>query len=350
MIIKKILLKRVLVSDNSCMILSMENKKATIKDVASHSLVSIKTVSRVINNEYGVSKITKSNLFIFIKALDYNPNKAAQGLRSKKSFLIGLVYDNPDKFYLSDIQSGVLETCAKNGFSVVLFPCNHKEKDLTEKLIEFAKRTNLDGLIPTISHTDMKELVKNLQLEIPLCVVSPGLLTSNPLCVSSDDFKATYSMTCHLIKQGHKEIGFIKGHKDHGAIESDLRKVGIRTKIDDRNIRPGTKHYDWEIKGVPIRLEIGPIFASNDAMAAGVMKAAHKAKINIPNDISLVGFDNSPTASQAWPSITTIAQPIKEMASSAAQILIDNISNKSEKKNINKTFDSDIVVRIDGQK
>ena len=106
----------------------MDNKKATIKDVASHSQVSIKTVSRVINNEYGVSKITKSRVLKSIKALDYNPNKAAQGLRSKKSFLIGLVYDNPDKFYLSDIQSGVLETCAVNGFSVVLFPCNHQKE------------------------------------------------------------------------------------------------------------------------------------------------------------------------------------------------------------------------------
>ena len=80
-------------------------------------------------------------------------------------------------------------------------------------------------------------------------------------------------------------------------------------------------------------------------MAAGVMKAAHKAKINIPDKISLVGFDNSPTASQAWPSITTIGQPIKEMASYAAQILIDNITNKSEKKNVNKTFDSELIFR-----
>ena len=118
--------------------INMVNKKATIKDVASHSQVSIKTVSRVINNEYGVSKTTKSKVLKSIKALDYNPNKAAQGLRSKKSFLIGLVYDNPDKFYLSDIQSGVLETCAINGFSVVLFPFDHQDRSLTEDLIEFS--------------------------------------------------------------------------------------------------------------------------------------------------------------------------------------------------------------------
>ena len=337
------------------MILSMENKKATIKDVASHSLVSIKTVSRVINNEYGVSKTTKSKVLKSIKALDYNPNKAAQGLRSKKSFLIGLVYDNPDKFYLSDIQSGVLETCAKNGFSVVLFPCNHQEEDLTEKLIEFAKRTNLDGLILTPPISDMKELVRNVQLEIPLCVVSPGLLTSNPLCVSSDDFKATYTMTCHLIKQGHKEIGFIKGHKDHGATQHRLDGYldalsDNNIQIKQENITEGDFSFDsGEIAAKQLlkkgASKVTAIFASNDAMAAGVMKAAHKAKINIPNDISLVGFDNSPTASQAWPSITTIAQPIKEMASSAAQILIDNISNKSEKKNVNKVFGSELVFR-----
>ena len=212
----------------------MENKKATIKDVASLSKVSIKTVSRVINNEYGVSRTTKSKVLKSIKTLDYNPNKAAQGLRSKKSFLIGLVYDNPDKFYLSDIQTGVLETCAINGFSVVLFPCDHQEVDLTANLIEFSKRTNLDGLILTPPISDMKELVKSLQLEIPLCVVSPGLLTSNPLCVSSDDFEASYSMTCHLINQGHSEIGFIKGHKDHGATQHRLD--GYLDALSDNNI------------------------------------------------------------------------------------------------------------------
>jgi len=333
----------------------MDNKKATIKDVASHSQVSIKTVSRVINNEYGVSKITKSRVLKSIKALDYNPNKAAQGLRSKKSFLIGLVYDNPDKFYLSDIQSGVLETCAINGFSVVLFPCNHQKSELIDELIEFIKRTNLDGLILTPPISDMKELVKNLQLEIPLCVVSPGLLTSNPLWVSSDDFKASYDMTCHLINQGHSNIGFIKGHKGHGAtqhrLDGYLKALSDNNiKIDDRNITEGDFSFDsGEIAAKKLLKNKSPkitaIFASNDAMAAGVMKAAHKAKINIPDKISLVGFDNSPTASQAWPSITTIGQPIKEMASYAAQILIDNISNKSEKKNVNKTFDSELIFR-----
>jgi|TARA_B110000914_G_scaffold46733_1_gene39771 LacI family transcriptional regulator len=333
----------------------MDNKKATIKDVASHSQVSIKTVSRVINNEYGVSKITKSRVLNSIKALDYNPNKAAQGLRSKKSFLIGLVYDNPDKFYLSDIQSGVLETCAINGFSVVLFPCNYQKSELTDELIEFIKKTNLDGLILTPPISDMKELVKNLQLEIPLCVVSPGLLTSNPLWVSSDDFKASYDMTCHLINQGHRDIGFIKGHKGHGATQHRLDGYlnalsDNNIKIDDRNITEGDFSFDsGEIAAKKLLKNKSPkitaIFASNDAMAAGVMKAAHKAKINIPDKISLVGFDNSPTASQAWPSITTIGQPIKEMASYAAQILIDNISNKSEKKNVNKTFDSELIFR-----
>jgi LacI family transcriptional regulator len=333
----------------------MEIKKATITDVANHSKVSIKTVSRVINNEYGVSKITKSRVLNSIKLLNYNPNKAAQGLRSKKSFLIGLAYDNPDKFYLSDIQTGVLEACVENGFSVVLFPCNYSDIDLYLQLSEFVKRTNLDGLILTPPISDMKELVQKLKIEIPLSIISPGQSSTDQLWVSSDDFKASYDMTCHLINQGHKKIGFIKGHVDHGATEHRLNGYLNALKdnninVDKNNITDGDFSFDSGESAAKKLLSnkksrITAIFASNDAMAAGVLKAAYKAKIKIPDDISLVGFDNSPTASQAWPSITTVSQPIKEMASFAAEILIQHISKKLENKSSNKIFDSELIFR-----
>ena len=162
-------------------------------------------------------------------------------------------------------------------------------------------------------------------------------------------------MTCHLIKKGHSKIGFIKGHKGHGATQHRLdgylsALTDNNIAVNEDNITEGDFSFDsGEIAAKQLlkkgTSKVTAIFASNDAMAAGVMKAAHKAKINIPHDISLVGFDNSPTASQAWPSITTIAQPIKEMATFAAQILIDNISNKSEKKNVNKVFGSELIFR-----
>ena len=331
-------------------------KKATINDVAAHAKVSIKTVSRVINNEYGVSRATKDKVLNTIKKLQYVPNKAAQGLRSKKSFLIGLIYDNPDKFYLSDIQSGILETCAINGFSVVLFPCDYQDQKLLNKVREFILRTNLDGLILTPPISDMKDLVQKLQEDIPISIISPGLLTENKLCVSSDDLKASYDMTSHLIGLGHKNIGFIKGHIDHGATQyryDGYLKALADNNIDfnKENIAQGDFSFDSGIKAAKKifnkkdRLKITSIFASNDAMAAGVLKVANEENILIPEEISLVGFDNSPTASQAWPSITTIEQPVKEMAAFAAQILIDNIQNKVNKKPVSKIFDYELVFR-----
>ena len=115
-----------------------------------------------------------------------------------------------------------------------MFPCDYQDQKLFNKVREFILRTNLDGLILTPPISDMKDLVQKLQEDIPISIISPGLLTENKLCVSSDDLKASYDMTSHLIGLGHKNIGFIKGHIDHGATQ--YRYDGYLKALADNNI------------------------------------------------------------------------------------------------------------------
>ena len=109
----------------------------TIKDVSNHAGVSIKTVSRVINNEENVAEATKSKVLASVEKLGFKPNKSAQSLRSKRSYMIALLYDNPNKSYLADIQNGILQVCKKSGYNLVLQECDYQDKNLSSSIINF---------------------------------------------------------------------------------------------------------------------------------------------------------------------------------------------------------------------
>ena len=122
----------------------------TIKDVSNHASVSIKTVSRVINNEKNVAEATKSKVLASIKKLGFKPNKSAQSLRSKRSYMIALLYDNPNKSYLADIQNGILQVCKKTGYNLVLQECDCEDENLSNSIINFVEDFKIDGLVVNI--------------------------------------------------------------------------------------------------------------------------------------------------------------------------------------------------------
>ena len=118
----------------------------TIKDVSNHAGVSIKTVSRVINNEENVAEATKSKVLASVEKLGFKPNKSAQSLRSKRSYMIALLYDNPNKSYLADIQNGILQVCKKTGYNLVLQECDYEDKNLSNSIINFVEDFKIDGV------------------------------------------------------------------------------------------------------------------------------------------------------------------------------------------------------------
>ena len=200
----------------------------------------------------------------------------------------------------------------------------------------------------------MDEFLDDLDNEnIEYSIIAPSTKKASSPYVSSNDYDASYEMTTKIIEYGHQKIGFVKGHEMHSA--SSLRFNGFINAMDERSL---DRNFDWIIQG-DFSFESGfqagekifsstdqptAIFASNDSMAAGVMKSAQMKKILIPDELSIVGFDDSPTAEQVWPSLSTVKQPVNEMALHAAKLLIGEFDGLTE-KTVSKEFKSEIIIR-----
>ena len=330
------------------------SKKATIKDVASDAGVSIKTVSRVINNEPAVAKNTKTMVLESIKKLKFTPNKDAQGLRSKRSFLIGLLYDNPNKYYLSDVQSGSLNACTGTNYNLVLQECNNNAPGLITKVTSFIKDADLNGVILTPPLSDNTKLVAAIsKLNVPISFIAPPNKSYEVWSAATDN-DAAYAMTNKIVAMGHTKIAFIKGHKDHSA--SKARFEGFCKSLEEHGIASDSDmimqgNFSFE-SGYKLAQELlkkknkpTAIFCSNDSMAAGVIKYCYQKGIEIPKQLSVTGFDDSMIAQEIWPSITTVRQPVAKMSKHAASALINKISGNGSSKDLTRTFKSEIVLR-----
>ena len=326
----------------------------TIKDVSKDASVSIKTVSRVINNEANVAEATKKKVLASIKKLGFRPNKNAQSLRSNKSYMLALLYDNPNKSYLADVQSGIFNACKNTGYNLVIQECNYKSSKLTNDIIQFVKDFKIDGLVITPPLSDMQDFLSNLAAnKIEHSVIAPRIMNPDSLYVSSNDYEAAYNLTSEIIKHRHRDIGFIKGHPKHSA--SLLRFNGFLAAMKKYGFKPNEQwikqgNFSFE-SGFDAGVQIfesskipTAIFASNDAMAAGIMKSAQMKGIEVPNNLSLTGFDDSAIAQQIWPSLTTIKQPVQQMAAHAAKILIAKFDGLVEKTE-SKEFKSELILR-----
>ncbi|TQV89687.1 LacI family DNA-binding transcriptional regulator [Aliikangiella coralliicola] len=329
-------------------------QKVTINVVAKHAGVSKKTVSRVLNDEPNVSQSTKQKVTDAFNELGYRPSPQARGLATNQSFLIGLVYDNPNKSYVSDIQTGALEICDKNGYHLLIHPTDHESEQSLTGIDSLITESRLDGLVLTPPFSDMKSLLEMLDSrKIAYVRIGATVMESDSLCVISNDVQAAYQMTRYLISLGHVQIGFIKGHIDHNVSEqrfqgycSALEEAGI--EINSDYIQQGdfrfTSGEDCGRRLLGLASPPTAIFASNDYMAAGVLKVASQRRIMIPHELSVVGFDNAPICEYLWPSLTTIKQPVRAMASQAVNILIENIREKGSSHE-KRQLDGELIVR-----
>jgi len=329
-------------------------KKITINDVANHAGVSKKTISRVLNNEPNVSIDTKTKVQLSFKALGYRPNPQARGLASNQSFLIGLLYDNPNKSYVSDIQSGALQRCKTDGYNLIIHPEDHENGSLLSNLENVLVGVNLDGVLLTPPFSDLLPLLELLHhRKIPFVRIGATFPFLKTPSVISNDTEASYKMCRYLISLGHTEIGFITGHPDHNV--SQQRLDGYLKALKEINISALPElikqgYFTFESGEncarslLSLKNRPTAIFASNDFMAAGVLKVALQKNLSVPHDLTVSGFDNAPISRYIWPSLTTVKQPIKAMALEATKILIRLIREKTIE---NKTviFENELVVR-----
>ncbi|MBQ4862977.1 LacI family DNA-binding transcriptional regulator [Pseudoalteromonas sp. MMG013] len=310
-------------------------KKVTINSVATYAGVSKKTVSRVLNNEPNVSPATREKVLKVFKELDYTPNPIARGLARNRSFIIGCLYDNPSKSYITRVQSGALEACHKHNYNLLIHPCELRGDALIANIENLLTTSRLDGLVLTPPFSDSVELIEFLKRKnVNYARVASAIEDDESISVRSNDEQGAFEITEHLIELGHANIAFIKGHPDHSATEQ--RFSGYQRALSTHNIAfnnalvaEGNFSYHSGADSAKAILDITPrpsaVFASNDYMAAAVLKLATQRHLKVPEDISIAGFDNAPIARHIWPGLTTIAQPVEEMTRQAVELLINQI-------------------------
>jgi LacI family transcriptional regulator len=316
-------------------------RRPTIDDVAELAGVSIKTVSRVFNRAPNVRGGTRDKVVAAAKDLNYEPNLSARQLASKRNFLVGMLYDNPDpeneNDYVTAIQSGTLRACRAHGYHLLINPCQAGAPDLISQVIGLSQQ--VDGLIVLQPLSDLQSLNQLLLERSVACV----RVSQRPLKgfsrISVGDVDAADTMTQYLLNLGHRRIGFIVGHPDHGQSHDRLtgyRRALERHKIDFDDSLIGQGHFDYESGRLCARDLLSStrrptaIFASNDPMAMGVLSAAHEMGFDVPGELSVAGFDDSPMARHAWPPLTTVRQPIAEIARLATEELMKRLEGRSE--------------------
>ncbi|HWJ68711.1 MAG TPA: LacI family DNA-binding transcriptional regulator [Sphingobium sp.] len=307
-------------------------RQITIRHVAERAGVSIKSVSRVLNKEPAVSAAIREAVERAAAELNYRPNISARALAGARSYLIGLVYDNPSSNYVSELQIGAMAACKRAGYHLVIEQVESASLDVRTVIREAVGTLRLDGVLlsPPLSDNDlaMSELEA---LGIPYVRIAPYLYPDRAPSVGIDDQLAAAQMTFHLWDRGHRDIAFIAPPQGHAA--AARRRDGFLHAMAERGgaVPPGfmqegafTTVSGIEAGHALLALPTRPtaIFASNDDMATGVMIAAYQAGIDLPGDLSVVGFDDSPIARSLHPLLTTVRQPTAAMAEAATDMLI----------------------------
>ncbi|MFN3468587.1 MAG: LacI family DNA-binding transcriptional regulator [Novosphingobium sp.] len=308
------------------------SERANIRDVAAKAGVAVKTVSRVLNGHPYVSADTRARVEEAMRALDFRPSVAARILSGAKSNQIALIYDNHSPYYMFQIQTGCWDFCRANGIRLLAQPVDVADPQVGEQVRGLVTETHVDGIILSSPVTDCDPVLRALEsLDIPFVRISPGTNHALTSSVFMDDAQAADDMTTHLINAGHRRIGFIKGHPNHMA--SDDRLFGYRRALDRAGLPydpvlvcEGAFDFDSGVRGGRTLLDLvnrpTAIFASNDDMAAGVLAVAHDRGIAVPARLSVAGFDDTTLARTVWPPLTTIHQPMAELARTATEILI----------------------------
>jgi LacI family transcriptional regulator len=309
--------------------------RKTIDDVAALAGVSIKTVSRVLNDEPSVRPDTRGRVEDAMAALNYQPSLPARSLAGRRSNLLGLIYENPSANYVFDVQSGAMARCREGKLRLFIQSCNGLGDQLIGEVLAMIEQTHVDGLVVTPPLSANRALIALLERQgLPFVRIGPDEADFDSPAVVIDDEAAAMAMTDYLLDLGHERVGFIAGHPEHSS--SHLRKQGYRRAFVARGGKAPEdlteQGYNTAASGRDAALLLlrradrpTAIFASNDDMAAGVVLAAHELGLDVPGALSVAGYDDTQLATIVWPTLTTIHQPTYNMAHCATGLLIDLI-------------------------
>ncbi len=298
------------------------------------------TVSRVINGESNVRDATREIVMAAVRALNYRPNPAARVLAGARDTRIALIYSNPSASYLSELLVGALDGSSRAATQLVLERWDNL-KPAAERAAAHRLAQGVAGVILPPPLCESKVISSVFSAEnIPVVALATGKAREDVSCVRIDDFSAAREMTAYLIAQGHARIGFIKGHPNQTAtaqrfagFEAAMEEKGL--EIDAGLVLQGFFTFKSGLECTEKLLSRKrlptAIFASNDDMAAAAISVAHRRGLDVPGDLSVVGFDDTPIAMTVWPELTTIRQPIAAMAEAAINLLLHKIRRPKDR-------------------
>lgn len=328
----------------------------TITDLAKQANVSIKTISRVINNEAGVGAKKRAEIQKIIEDLGFVPNAAARAMAGAKSYQIGLLLiEAINHYYPHELQVGAMRGCRARGFHLGIDETRNFQNDIPAFRQRLRMR-NYDGLIlvpPLADDAVLMSLIE--ELKIPFVRIAPVTEVARAPYVYIDDVQAGYDMTRYLIEHGHRSIAFLQNAAV--LISSDLRRKGYVRAMEEAGytIDPQWSGFRTEAfsgaqfeeaeRLVTLADRPSAIFAAADSLAFSAIAAAYKNGLRVPDDLTVVGFDDSPGCQSIWPPLTTVHQPIAAMAETGVNILIDIIDGARKPDGIAAKLSYHIVER-----
>ncbi|HEX5050112.1 MAG TPA: LacI family DNA-binding transcriptional regulator [Gammaproteobacteria bacterium] len=312
-----------------------DKTKVTINDIARLANVSKKTVSRVINDSPLVREQTRAKVKLIISEHGFAPDPQARALAFRRSFLVALIYDNPSPQYVVNMQRGILDTFDGTSFQLIVRPCDRGDPRFHASMRAFVEQQKLFGAILPPSVSEDQELADILaDAGCPYVRIASVPLDEVHSMIRTHDAEGAAAAARHIATLGHERIAHIRGpltfrssHERLRGFTEGLAEFGLA--LDAKLVLEGGYTFESGVACAQQLLERPPasrptaIFAGNDEMAVGVYQAARRAGFGVPEDLSIVGFDDTPMASRIWPPLTTVRLPIREMGKAAAALLIN---------------------------
>ena len=317
---------------------------SSIKDVAKQANVSIATVSNALRGTKHVSKELLERVNSAVRELDYEINPFASSLKSRKTHTIGIVVTNMNRIFFPQVIKGIHDYFEKRDYSLTIYDTDDKFKK-EKKFIEMLKTSWVDGIIlDSVTEMDNREdyfkylsELGSKSKKIPVISIERNFSSFGIDSICSDNLLGSKIATEHLLSIGCKNIAHITGpgnscitHERINGYTSEMKKAGLKTIIESGDFSPLSGYQ--AMKELLLKGEaIDGVFASNDQMAIGAMKAIKEHGLRIPEDIKVIGYDNTFVASIVNPSLSTINVPKFQLGTSAAELLMGRMEDPNRK-------------------
>lgn len=330
-------------------------ERITIQDVAERAGVSKMTVSNVVNRTGKVGAETRERVLKMIEELGYVPSQAARHLVGASAARIGLIYRGVESMFLNGAVTDISVAAAEKGLQLLIRRADDISAEETERVARSLQRSGADGLLLIPPYPEMLSGSALLrQLDLPVVAIATADPFPDIATVRIDNFAAARTLAELLIARGYRRIGFVTGPAGHSDSLARLEGYKAALRAHGLPVLPelcveGLFTFASGVEAANHLLGLAErpdaVMAANDDMAAAILWVAHSRNFTLPEDLAVTGFDDSLVATRVWPALTTIRQPVAEMAAQAIDLLVDGLHRPEAAKPADRVLDFALIER-----